>query len=221
MVAPYAHEAVRIDGVLDDAVWQTATAYPMCLSTDQSGKGKEVQEGGTVRLAWDSNNVYLAVAFTDSDVVAEGDKDGLHHYQLGDLAELFLWPEDQTWYVEMYVTPRGNFTSFFFPSGGRGLPSTTASNAFPLRVAAKVDGTLNDWSDRDRQWTGEMAVPVSELTARGARVGPGTAWRVLVGRYNYSRWLFTSELTETPALPATNYHLRRDYGRLLFLAPSP
>ena len=47
-----------------------------------------------------------------------------------DLAELFLWPDQDTWYVEMYVTPNNHYTTFLFPSGGRLLPSAFATNAF-------------------------------------------------------------------------------------------
>jgi hypothetical protein len=121
----------------------------------------------------------------------------------------------------MYVTPRGKQTTFSFPSGGRlGLPSCF-KEGFRLNVGAKVDGTLNDWTDRDRKWTAEMAVPVKDLTARGEKWGPGASWRVLVGRCNYSRYLFNAELSMAPKLPRANYHLRKEYGRLLFLESTP
>lgn len=219
LCAVYTPVPVQVDGRLDDPIWTNAPVYPLQLSADTKEPGKKVIEPGTVRFAWDQDYFYMAVSFADSDVVAEGTNDGMHHYTMGDLAELFLWPDDQAWYLEMYVTPNSHYTTFFFPSGGRLLPSTFAANAFPLKVAAQVDGTLNDYTDHDRLWTGEMAVPVKELRARGAQWGAGAPWRVLVGRYNYSRWLFRQELTECPQLPATSFHLRENYGRLHLLAP--
>ena len=212
---------VTVDGSLDDPSWALAPAYPMSLGGDAVADGKTLQEGGTVKFLWDDQYLYMGVEFQDSDVVAEGEEDGLHHYSLGDLAELFLWPEDQTWYWELYVTPRSKQTTFFFPSGGRlGLPSGF-KEGFRMNVGAKVDGTLNDWTDRDRKWTAEMAVPVKDLTARGEKWGPGAAWRVLVGRYNYSRYLLNTELTMMPKLSKTNFHLRKEYGRLLFIESAP
>ena len=95
----------------------------MYLSADKE-KDAVLAEGGKIRIAWDDKYFYLACEFTDSDVVAEGDKDQLHHYQLGDLCELFLKPADKSWYWEIYMTPRNNKSVFFFPSKGYlGLPS--------------------------------------------------------------------------------------------------
>ncbi|MDD5708036.1 MAG: hypothetical protein PHR35_19125, partial [Kiritimatiellae bacterium] len=76
--------------------------------------------------------------------------------------------------------------------------------------------TLNDWPDMDRGWTAEMAVPVRHLTARGEKWGPGSRWRIMVSRYNYSRYLRNRELSMCPPLPFSNYHLIEHYGRLVF-----
>ena len=215
--AVYADTPIVIDGKLDDAVWAKAPAYAMTLSGEQHQQGKHVSEGGAVRFAWNEDFFYLGVDFTDSDVVAEGTADGQHHYQLGDLAELFLWAEDHPWYWELYVTPAGRQTTFFFPGAGRlGLPSGFQHH-FWLQVAAQVDGTLNDWRDRDRGWTAEMAVPVSELIRPGGSFGPGSRWRVLVGRYNYSVHLPARELSMCPTMPQGNFHLRPSYGRIEFV----
>jgi len=116
LVAKYTNKPVVVDGKLDDPCWKTATVYRLGLSADKSTEGLELKEGGEVRFAWDDNYLYLAASFEDSDVVAEGKEDGLHHYKLGDLCELFLKPENKSWYWELYVTPRGNKTTFFFPS---------------------------------------------------------------------------------------------------------
>jgi hypothetical protein len=216
LVAARAGKPVKFDGRLGDPVWQQAQVYPLNLSLEAQGKGQRLQEPGNMRLAWDAQSLYLGIDFTDSDVVAEGTQDGQHHYTLGDLAEFFIWPEDQTWYWELYVTPKNHQTTFFFPGGGRlGIPSTF-SQGFRLKTAARVEGTLNDWTDRDRGWTAEMAVPVKELTARGEKWGPGSKWRILVARYNYSRYLWTKELSMCPALPGGSYHAREHYGRLVF-----
>ena len=215
IVAVRASGPIHVDGTLGEPSWSSAPAYPLSLSDDAPAEGKTLTEGGTVKFLWDDQYFYMGVEFTDSDVVAEGETDELLHCSLGDLAELFLWPDDQTWYWEMYVTPRNKQTTYFFPSGGRILPSSYAGESH-LTVAAQVDGTLNNWTDRDRKWTAEMAVPVKQLTAHGEKWGPGSHWRILVGRYNYSRYLFTTELSMMPRLSKTSFHLRREYGRLLF-----
>lgn len=214
MIAVHAMTPLVMDGKLDEPVWKTAPVYQLLpMPGTPTQPYSPLHEKGSVRLAWDAKYLYLGVTFDDSDVVAEGQADNLRHYLLGDVCELFLKPQDQTWYWELYVTPTGRQTTFFFPGGGRQLPSCLQSGT-PLTVAAQVQGTLNEWHDRDQGWTAEMAVPLSMLTARGEHFGPGAPWRILVGRYNYSRYLTQTELSTYPAISLINFHLLHEYARL-------
>ncbi len=211
-IAEYTDAPITVDGRLDEPVWQQATAYPMQLSVDRIAGGQKLQEQGSVHLAWDDDYLYVGIDFVDSDIVAEGADDQMHHYQLGDVAEVFLKPADKSWYWELYVTPHSKKTSFFFPSHGRlGLPSCFEYKC-ELKVAAQVKGSLNDWQDKDPGWTAEMAVPVKDLTARGEKFGPDADWCILIGRYNYSRYLENKELSMCPSLSTTNFHLLQEYA---------
>jgi hypothetical protein len=211
---------ITLDGALDEPVWARAPRYPLSLSKDLLAREVGLQEPGEAQFAWDDQFFYLGVRFYDSDIVAEGAEDQMHHYQLGDLAELFLKAADRPWYWELYVTPRGKKTSFWFADRKHLGEASSFKYTCGLRVAARVKGTLNDRSDRDEYWTGEMAMPVADLTARGGKFGPGSDWRVFVGRYNYNRYLPDKELSMTPALPTTNYHLTEHYAILQFLPPA-
>lgn len=213
MVAKYTATPVKVDGSLDDEVWKTAPVYALEVP---GGEGTKLQEPGEVRLAWDDKFLYVGVRYTDSDVLAEGKEDQMSHYLLGDLAEVFLKPAANTWYWELYVTPRGKKTSFWFPGRGRiGLPSSE-SYKMELAVGGQCQGTIDDWRDRDTSWTGEMAIPVTELTRHGDAFGPGKAWTILVARYNYSRYVTTrgAELSAAPKLSAVDYHLYEEYAEL-------
>ena len=216
VTAKYTSVPVVVDGILDEPVWQEAAVYKMCLANDRSAKGR-LQEAGQVRLAWNEEYFYVGVKFNDSDIVAEGTTNQLHHYQLGDVCELFLKPNDKTWYWELYATPRSNKTTFFFPSQGRmSLPSSFKEYKSNLRVAAQYKGTLNNWQDKDDCWTAEMAMPIKDLTARGERFGLDADWRILVARYNYSYYLTGNgpELSATPRLSTADYHLLDEYAVL-------
>jgi hypothetical protein len=171
-----------------------------------------------VQFAWDDQYVYIAATLTDSDIAAGGHEDQMHHYREGDVLEVFLKPESDTYYWELYVTPTGRKTAFFFPSRGR-LFTAALIEAYQMpgmHVAAKMAGSLNNWKDRDEQWTAEMAVPIASLTENGATVGPGAVWRVLAARYNYSRYLPVAENSTAPKLSMFNYHLLEDYAYLRF-----
>jgi hypothetical protein len=214
MIAVHTATPLVVDGKLDEPVWKTAPAYQLLPMPGTAPEPRSsLHENASVRLAWDAKYLYLGAEFRDSDVVAEGKADNLRHYLLGDVCELFLKPGNQTWYWELYVTPAGRQTTFFFPGAGRQLPSCLRTDT-PLVVAAEVQGSLNDWHDRDQGWTAEMAVPLSLLTAHGEHFAPASPWRILIGRYNYSRYLSETELSSYPALSKIDFHWLNEYAHL-------
>lgn len=229
LVAQHTEKPVVIDGKLDDAVWHKAPVYNLDLAKDlylpfEQRKDQRpgingLKEPGEVRLAWDERYFYVGIKFIDSDIVQESNEDQQHHYLEGDLVEIFLKPEKNTWYWEIYGTPNAKKTVFWFPGRGRlGVKSSwnPGMNLDEVLVAAQLKGTLNDWRDRDEYWTLEMAIPVSGLTAHGDTFGPNSEWRILIARYNYSRYLSQKELTMIPQLSVGNYHLLEEYGILRF-----
>jgi len=219
MVARYTPTPIKIDGVLDEAAWKDAAVYKMYLADDRAADGTQLQEGGEVMAAWDDNYFYLAAKFHDSDVVAGMEKDQELLFNYGDICELYLKPETSSWYWELYCTPKGNKATLWIPGRGRfGLDSLALGAKSGLVVAATVDGTVNDWKDKDKCWYVEMAMPVKDLRAYGDAFGRGTAWRILVGRYNYSKDLATigPELSMTPKLPKTFFHLTDYYAVVEF-----
>ena len=208
--AAYTREPVKMDGSLDDQVWRTAAVYQLSLAKGETSP----TELGDVQLAWNERYFYVAVRFDDSDIVAEGKEDQLQHFRLGDTVELFLKPNGCTWYWELHATPSGRKSSFWLPGRGRlGLASGRQYQC-GLRVAARINGTINNWQDKDRHWIAEMAIPVEDLTAHGQTFQPGSDWRILIGRYNYSRYLPRKELSMCPNLSRTDFHLHEEYGIL-------
>jgi hypothetical protein len=204
---------MTIDGKLDEPVWRQAEVYALRAAPDALAESG-TPEPGWARFAWNAEYLFVAFEFKDSDVVAEGQADQLHHYTLGDVAEVFLKPVEQTWYWELHATPAAKQTTLFVPGRGRvGLPGNLLPRS-SLRVAAHVDGTLNDWKDRDRGWTAEIAVPIAELTARGERFEPSARWTVLVARYNFSRYVSSPELSAAPRLSKTDFHTLGEYATL-------
>jgi hypothetical protein len=214
--AIYTPAPVKIDGRLDDPIWNQCPVYELQLA-ENPATGDVPEDSGRVRFAWDDTYFYMGCNFIDRDVAGGKEEDGPHHYRAGDVAELFLKPESGYAVWEMYVTPGGFQTTFFFPGRGRmGMLEHFESSKI-LDVAATVNGTLNDWQDTDVGWAGEMAVPISELKKHGGDFAPGVPWRILVGRYNYSRYLMLAsgpEYSTFPRLPVVNYHDVPNYAKL-------
>lgn len=214
LLAARAESPVRVDGLLQDEVWARAVPYRLSPARSRAARGDALREAGEVRLAWDATHLYLGARLADADVVARGERDQMHHYRLGDVVELFLAPEAAAGYWELYATPAGRKSSFFLP-GRRQLTERGCG----LRVAAQVNGTLNDSRDRDGGWTVEMAVPLDALAPEGHPFGPGARWRILVARYNQGRDLPAPELSAAPQLPRDDFHLLEGYAALVPSSP--
>jgi hypothetical protein len=212
MHAVFTDGPIHIDGELSETVWRIAPAYPLTISRDRARRGAQLVERGSVQLAHGNEYFYVALRFNDSDLIAEGDADQLHHYLLGDTAELFLKPVHASWYLEMYVTPRGHKTVFFFPDRQRARQGGDfETRDVGLTVAAKGQAALNESSG----WTGEMAISKAKLSTLGMPLSADEPWTILVSRYNYTGCLESPELSMCPPLSRTNFHLTEEYATLV------
>ncbi len=214
--AVYTATPVKIDGVLDDEIWTKAPAYTF------NAYNAECAQNGEIKFAWDDQYVYVGAKLTDDDVVTISDKDQSHLYKEGDLLEVFLKPLNDTYYWEIYANPLSARSSFFIAGGGRLISDEISRPEHlmkDLKVAAKVDGTINNWQDVDKGWTAEMAIPIKDLTRYGAELKENSVWRFLIGRYNYSRYLENNELSGITEFKDNNrsFHYKPSYGYMKFV----
>lgn len=214
---------VRVDGRLDDAVWRQAPVFPLTRYLDDAQPERVAaklrsapDETGSFQVAVDDHYLYLAVRFRDTDIVDTGESDQTHLYRLADTAELFIKPADGRHYLELYLTPTGKKTSFIYAAPGRrGLTSEFDKPIMKgMKAAAQVHGTLNDLTDTDCCWTGEMAVPLDQLAELGIPFDEKNGWTMFVSRYNYSAGLPRMVLSSFPVLPARNFHLVEYYANV-------
>ncbi|MCM8759072.1 MAG: carbohydrate-binding family 9-like protein [Candidatus Omnitrophica bacterium] len=227
IIASYSETPVIIDGNLDDPVWQKTPFYNFSLpgeksrqkNSDAEKNTASPREQGELRVAWNEKYLYIAAKLYDSDIVQECEENQKHLYSTGDTIEIFLKPENNTWYWEIYGTPNKKKTIFWYPGRGRqGLPSGFEPGIDPeiIHIDTQIKGTLNNWQDKDEYWTIEIAIPVKELTKLGDEFGKDGSWRILMGRYNYSRYIPLRELSTIPQLSKMNFHLLEEYGILQF-----
>ena len=219
MKAQFTKQAVTVDGILNEPVWKQAEIYHMTLADDRRVGDVVLKERCNVRLAWDDNYFYISAWFEDSDIIAEGGEDQMDHYALGDVCEIFIKPVNQTWYWELFATPRVKKTSKLWPERGELKVADDEKPALEMQVGAYVIGTVNDVSDTDKGWGLEVALSIDDLSAMGEDFRPGGEWLVLVARQNYFECLECpgKELSMTPKLTETNYHLYEEYASLKFV----
>ena len=228
-----APETIRLDGVLDEAVWRSAAAGPMMFAQNFRRSpdvadfpellAKADRPTGFVQAAWDDRYLYLAIRLLDGDVCSDAVEEQQHNYRMGDTAEIFLKPENAAWFWEFHVTPGGLRSVFFYPGRGRRVMPSTLPEKMPVpgfRVAVRIDGTFNNWHDTDRSWTIEMALPREELRVDGIALAPENPWRLLVGRYDFSWQNPALEHSSFPQLRRADFHLHREYAFLRWLGAS-
>ncbi len=227
--AIYTEENIKVDGKLDEEIWKTAPKFymyrPIAEKIRYTKQIRDAYKGdivdpGFAQYAWDDKYLYVAVTFKDADIHAEGLEDQLHHYSMGDVVEIFLKPEEDTFYWEIYGTPLNKRTAFFFKARSLSGLKSSYPEKCPLEkllVGSQVNGTLGEPWDIDKGWTSEVRIPLDEICYRG---GPFTQynWRIFTCRYNYSRYIYgRPELSTVPRQYQANYHEHADYGWLKFV----
>ncbi len=223
MTAVRTAEPVKLDGVPSEKSWRNAPAYSMhrvYRNVDaHSPKVLEtiktfLADPGTVRIMYDDENLYISAEFQDSDVVQYGGRDQELLYRTGDVFEIFVKSERSPCFIECYIAPNGRKTTLLHRT--RDYPRPDWGSLHPAyRAAASVDGTLNDYSDRDRGWTAEAVIPFSMIREMTGVNFPGTGvWTVFFGRYNYNYGFGHLPGTGTPQLPRPGFHQHEYYAEL-------
>lgn len=113
LLCPCCEAPPVIDGVLDDAAWQSAPVrYPVRVA------GQSPLYPSAVRLTWDAEALYVAFDCADADVrTSSAQRDALL-YELGDCAELFiLLPGSPTRKIELEVNPANGFLDILHEPG--------------------------------------------------------------------------------------------------------
>lgn len=217
MSAYYTNKPIEIDGVLDEIVWQKAESYKLYSTNSQISTRQKLTENGKTLLAWDENYFYVAVEFEDSDILAKGDKDDMPHYKLGDVCEVFLKPAQESFYWEIWATPMGKKTSVFWLERGKKDNGLDNQRKLCITSSAKIHGTLNMPSDKDKGWCCEIRIPMKDLDTKDVNFKTND-WLILVARQNYNCKIDKAhrELSSTPQLIKANFHSSIEYALLKF-----
>jgi len=204
-----------LDGTLTAPCWLAAPRSPRFRDLVS---GAATRYATQAALLWDDDALYVAywveephvaATHTQRDALIYEDNDvelfiagpdayyELEINALGTIYEvLFVWQEAYT--KHHYATQPGlarnapgcrPFPGVGFQPHPRGERLGFWQWDFPgLRVAVRVDGTLNDPTDEDRGWTVEIALPWAGMAAfmggRSLPPRPGDVWRMDFSRFN-------------------------------------
>ena len=209
-------ENVVFEQITQHPAWKNTPAYTFLSNVKSIQDIRQLpHEKGSIQYLYDEHYLYVRAEFADSDIVNTAEKSGGHLYSCGDLLEVFIKPLDQPYYWEIYGTPNNLTSCFYFPSGGTlGLPGIFGPTSVKISVTSSVDGTFNNWKDRDKGWKTLIRIPLAELCKNGMKFAPGEKWTIFIARYNYSRFLPTCEYSGVPQKFA-HFHVLSDYAKLI------
>lgn len=200
-----------IDGVLEDAAWNSAaTVNSFTFPWWESGRKPHT----IAQVTWDDRALFVAFKSQDRNVSArQAQRDD--PVSRDDCVEVFFAPDsaDVATYFNFEFNALGTILDRS-PRDGR----SGAWNAAGVEVAITVQGTLNDSTDVDQGWTAEIAIPFSDIAPYAPHLPPlpGDAWRLNLYRINdqsnrqYSLW--------SPTLtPKPQFHAPERFGIIRFV----
>lgn len=170
----FTHTRPDLSGAVENVPWSSAPWSDPFMH--MSGDGRTAETRTWVKLMWDARALYVGAVIETPDAQAkrtthDSALDQEDNFTLlldpaGDGRELFVIVTNAHGAIRdlRYVKP---------PS--QGGVEELAWNCPGLDGGVRVQGTLNDASDRDRSWTFEMAIPW-ECLGVSAPV-PGDIWR--------------------------------------------
>ena len=151
-----------------------------------------------LRARWNDSAVFFEFLCRDASLVSPGKRDGMDHFKLGDVVEIFLGRRDQPGYFEIHATPAGRKTVYAF----RGYREKSAPRPGSDVRAGKTAGG----------WRAVLSIP---WQVAGGRPDEG-GWEFLAGRYDYDRAGGLAVLSSFPAQHGKpDFHKREGFARLL------
>ncbi|MGF1468059.1 MAG: carbohydrate-binding family 9-like protein [Sandaracinaceae bacterium] len=215
--APRVSTPPRIDGRLDDPLWQRAPRTERFVGT---GDGRPADPTAHAQLGWDDDALYAAFDVLDPHLRATlSGRDP--HLWTEDCVELMFDPDgDGENYVEVQLAPSGQTFDTRYDRRRVPGPIGHADYESGIEGAVHVRGRLNDEED-DEGYSAELRLPWSAFAVGPRPASPpasGDRWRmalyVLDRRQNAQHGVGWSA-------PLTNdFHVPARFGTLTFTGGS-
>ncbi|HEY3358981.1 MAG TPA: carbohydrate-binding family 9-like protein [Polyangia bacterium] len=220
-VARVAPGAIRVDGVLDEAVWRGAGNGTLALVHPRSGQPESRSRvQGAAWLAYDDQFLYVAARIDDPAPQAPFPAGAVdpHVWARSSGVELMLQPGDpgdNRDYFEIQLDTGGALWTTRFDDYNR--PITRDAAGRPARFGHEDwDPPIRHGQRVHRGWYAlELALPWSAVApARGpVPPRPGDVWRANVYSFRDGQ---RDALAWSPLLGRGNFHYAPRFGRLVF-----
>lgn len=207
-VCVQAKTPVTIDGRLDDEAWQRAEWTEEFV--DIEGKFKPRPRYRTrAKMLWDDQYLYVAAQMQEQHVWGTLTKRDSVIFYDNDF-EIFIDPNADTHqYYEIEINALNTVWDLFlhkpYKNGG---PADNDWNMPDMKHGVDVQGTLNDYTDIDRGWSVEFAIPWDGLHYQDStpeRPEPGDKWRINFSRVEWQHVIENRRYQKVPGLREDNW----------------
>lgn len=202
----------NIDGDLSDQAW----LYADTISDFYLFNLAKPTYSTKAKLLWDDENLYIAFECEDEDIWAtmKNRDDPLWEEEV---VEVYIDPSGTGKnYKEFEVNPLGTLIDLNIVEPKNGNPGDWRElrkwDAKGVKVAVKVNGTLENRNDKDRGWTVEMAIPLDNFAPYKPSIG--SEWRLQLFRIDRSNTISQPEFSSWS--PTDTFHNPARFGRVLF-----
>ena len=214
-VVPRIDAQVNIDGVLDEQPWQKAARLTPFVRNDTM---MPARVGTEVRLWYDQAALYLGWICDDYDIQATFTQRDSRFWE-EEVVEFFVTPGALDRYFELQWNPLGGtfdaiITNELGPDGrSKQFKGDWSYTAASMTHAVRVDGSVQNSTDRDRRWTVEVRIPFADLKVPTPK--PGDVWRGSFYRFNRDRDGDPEPLSWSPTI-LPGFHQPTRFGYLRF-----
>jgi len=216
---------IKLDGKLDETAWAEATAEQF-VDVNTGLRNKKSPVGGSVRMLWSEQGMYVAIEARDTDLTGgfkKTEKDP--HLWTKDTVEILIDPDgdgDNKDYYEIQVNPQNlafdsQFDDYNEPRKEPDGPFGHQEWSSGIKSAVALEGTLDKSDDEDVGYTVEAFVPWKALDkAKNHPPNAGDQWRMnfyVISGENAVSW--------SPILKQGNFHKAARFGRVDWAAKAP
>lgn len=219
---------IKLDGRIDDEAWKNAELIPNLWHGGfwYYGSGKDVKGFWTtqktkVRLLYDDQYIYISAEMEDSDILAMTTiNDAEFKYDgTDDLFEVFFKPDNNLpGYYEFHVSPLNKIRDIYYPRRFGGHHTRFIEYTSGMETAVTLDGTLNNYHDRDKGWSAEVRIPWKGMTKNNPIPKPGKRWKFNICRYNFAVQLpYGNELGQLFWSERVSFHQYEEFPWIEFV----
>jgi len=202
-----------IDGDLSDTAW----LYAETINDFRQFNLSKPTYATQAKMLWDDENLYIAFKCQDEDIWAtmKGRDEPLWEEEV---VEVYIDPSGTGRnYKEFEVNPLGALIDLNIPAVKNGNPGNWRENckwnAEGVKVGVKVNGTIDNRKDKDKEWTVELAIPLKNFLPYKPAIG--TEWRVQLFRIDRSNTLKHPEFSSWS--PTDTFHNPDRFGKVIFM----